>query len=180
VTFNLSLYRRHGSFSTEGYQMNKFTIALVVIALGSPALHAQESDAQKGSDASRLSQSAYNIQQNENRMRQHWYNDLQRNDHQTAVNSLANLTELRVKLAEAWQALGLSAPAAKTVAAAYNPNFSLNSRRVSLQGRSDDEIAAMIQSSLAKKDYLLANQTLIDFQTKRTKLGTDTSPAGMH
>ncbi|WEN15793.1 hypothetical protein PY254_03725 [Rhodanobacter sp. AS-Z3] len=160
--------------------MNKLIIAFALAALAAPALHAQESDAQKGTDASRLDNSAHNIDQNEARMRANLFNDLQRNDHLTAVNSLANLTKLRVKLAEAWQSLGLSAPAAKAVAAAYNPNFSLNSRRASLQGKTDAEIAAMIQSSLAKKDYLLANQTLIDFQTKRTRLGTDTSPDGMH
>lgn len=160
--------------------MNKMAVVLVLVALASPALHAQESDAQKGSDASRLSQTAYNIQQNESRMRTNWYNNLQHNDHQTAVNSLANLNKLRSKLAEAWQTLGMSPPAARMVAAAYRPNFSLNSRRASLQGKSDEEVAAMIQSSLAKKDYLLANQTLIDFQTRKTRLGTNTSPDGMH
>lgn len=160
--------------------MNKFTIALAVAALVSPALHAQESDANKGSDASRLSQSAYNLQQNAMRSRASLYNSLQKNDHQTAINSLGNLTKLRAKLAEAWQALGLSPSAAKMVAAAYQPNFSLNARRVSLQGKSDEEIAALIRTSLAKKDYLLANQTLIDFQTKRSMLGADTSPDGMH
>jgi hypothetical protein len=160
--------------------MNKLTVAFTLIALAAPALHAQESHAQGPGDSSRLSQSAYNIQQNESRMRANWYNDLQQNDHQTSVNSLANLNKLRSKLAEAWQTLGLSPPAAKAVAAAYQPNFSLNSRRASLQGKSDEEVAAMIQSSLAKKDYLLANQTLIDFQTRKTRLGTNTSPDGMH
>jgi hypothetical protein len=160
--------------------MNKLTVAFALIALAAPALHAQESHAQDPGDASRLSQSAYNIQQNESRMRANWYNDLQHNDHQTSINSLANLNKLRSKLAEAWQALGLSPPAAKAVAAAYQPNFSLNSRRASLQGKSDEEIAALIQSSLAKKDYVLANQVLIDFQTKKMRLGTGTSPDGLH
>lgn len=160
--------------------MNKLILGFALLALSAPAVHAQESDAHKGSDASRLSQTTYNLQQNESRMRGNWYNDLQRNDHQTAVNSLANLKKLRIKLAEAWQTLGMSAPAAKMVADAYNPNFSLNSRRASLQGMSDAEIAALIQSSLAKKDYLMANQTLIDFQTKKTKLGTNTSPDSLH
>ena len=160
--------------------MNKLTVAFTLIALAAPALHAQESHAQDPGDLSRLSQSAYNIQQNESRMRANWYNDLQQNDHQTSVNSLANLNKLRSKLAEAWQALGLSPAAAKAVAAAYQPNFSLNSRRASLQGKSDEEIAALIRSSLAKKDYLLANQTLIDFQTKEMRLGTETSPDGQH
>lgn len=160
--------------------MNKLTVAFTLIALAAPALHAQESHAQDPGDSSRLSPSAYNIRQDESRMRANWYNDLQHNDHQTSVNSLANLNKLRSKLAEAWQTLGLSPPAAKAVAAAYQPNFSLNSRRASLQGKSDEEIAALIQSSLAKKDYLMANQTLIDFQTKKMRLGTDTSPDGQH
>lgn len=156
--------------------MKKLTVAFTLIALAAPALHAQESHAQDPGDSSRLSQSAYNIQQNESRA--NWYNDLQHNDHQTSVNSLANLNKLRGKLAEAWQTLGLSPPAAKAVAAAYQPNFSLNSRRASLQGKSDEEVAAMINSSLAKKDYLLANQSLIDFQTRKARLGTDISPDG--
>ncbi|WP_426690472.1 hypothetical protein [Rhodanobacter ginsengiterrae] len=160
--------------------MKRLTITFALVALAAPALHAQESHAQDPSDLSRLSHSAYDIQQSESRMRANWYNDLQHNDRQTSINSLANLNKLRVKLAEAWQALGLSSPAAKMVAAAYNPNFSLNSRRASLQGMSDDQIAALIRSSLAKKDYLLANQTLIDFQTKRSRLGTDPSPDGQH
>ena len=160
--------------------MNKLTVAFTLIALAAPALHAQESHAQDPGDLSRLSQSAYNIQQNESRMRANWYNDLQHNDRQTSINSLANLNKLRSKLAEAWQALGLSPAAAKAVAAAYQPNFSLNSRPAPLQGKSDEEIAALIQSSQAKKDYLLANQTLIDFQTKEMRLGTETSPDGQH
>ncbi|MBQ4856000.1 hypothetical protein IMW82_15125 [Rhodanobacter sp. B2A1Ga4] len=163
--------------------MNKLSIAFALtalIALGMPVLHAQESHAQDPGDLGRLSQSAYDMQQNELRMRANWYNDLQHGDRQTSINSLANLTKLREKLAEAWQTLGLSPPVAKAVAAAYQPNFSLNSRRASLLGKSDEEIAALIQSSLAKKDYLLANQTLIDLQTKRMKLGTGASPDGMH
>jgi hypothetical protein len=160
--------------------MNKSTVAFALIALAAPALHAQESHAQDPGDSSRLSQSAYNIQQNESRMRASLYNDLQHGDRQTSVNSLANLTKLRVKLAEAWQTLGLAPSAATAIAAAYQPNFSLNSRRASLQGKSDEEIAALIRSSLARKDYLLANQTLIDLQTKRMKLGTGTSPDGLH
>lgn len=161
--------------------MNKLTVVFALVALASSTLHAQDSHAQQGnSDASRLSQSAYNIQQNEARMRASWYNELQHGDHQTAINSLANLTKLRVKLTEAWQTLGLSPQAAGAVAAAYQPNFSLNSRRASLQGKTDEEIAALIQSSLARKDYLLANQTLIDFQTKKMKLGKDLSPDSLH
>lgn len=160
--------------------MKKFTLVCALVALASPALHAQESHAQDSTDQSRLSQSRYNIQQNESRMRANWYNDLQNADRQTSISSVANLTKLRSKLAEAWQSLGLAPAAAKAVAAAYQPNFSLNSRRASLQGRTDEEIAAMIQSSLAKKDYLLANQTLIDFQTKKMKLGKDVLPETNH
>ena len=160
--------------------MNKLTVAFTLLAFAAPALHAQESHAQDPGDSSRLSQSAYSIRQNESRMRANWYNDLQHNDRQTSINSLANLNKLRSQLVLAWQALGLSPPAAKAVAAAYRPNFSLNSRRASLQGKSDEEIAALIQSSLARKDYLLANQTLIDFQTKKMKLGTSISPDGLH
>lgn len=126
------------------------------------------------------SQSAYNLQQNEMRSQQSAANNLNRNERQTYVNTVANLTKLRAKLAEAWQALGMSPQAAQAVANAYQPNSSQNLQSISLRGKSGQEVAAMLQSALAKRDYMLANRTLIEYEKIQTKLGTSTSPVGQH
>jgi len=153
--------------------MKKLAFACLLIALVAPVLHAQDS-----SERAMTSRSQQNIQQNLNRQRQQTYNSLSRADRQVSINAVVNLNKLRDKLAEAWQTLGLSPQAARTVAGAYQPDFALNSRRASLEGKSDQEIAVLIQSALAKKDYLLADQTLIDYQRKQLQLGMDTTPDG--
>ena len=155
--------------------MKKLTVVCTLVALASPALQAQQV-----TERSPNAQSAYNIQQNLSRMDGQRYNASANGDRQAYVNSLANLTKLRAKLAEAWQALGMSPQAAQAVAASYQPNFALNSHRASLRGKSDQEIAAMLQSALAKKDYMVANQTLIDYERNKLNLGTDLSPDGKH
>lgn len=153
--------------------MNRLTITCALIALASPALHAP-----RAADAQPNAQSSYNIQQNMQRAQQQRMGAYADTDRHTARISLANLTKLRAKLAEAWQALGMTQESAKAVAAAYDPNFALNARRASLQGKSDAEIAAVLQAALARKDYQLANQTLIDFERGRLNLGADTAPDG--
>ena len=150
--------------------MKRPIIVCVFVTLTFAALYAQNTRAQ--------SQSAYNIQQNEMRSQQHSSNDLQHSDHQTYINSLANLTKLRAKLAEAWQTLGMSPQAARAVANAYQPSPAQNVPHVSLRGKSDQEVAAMLQSALSSKNYMLANQTLIEYERLQAKLGTNTSPDG--
>ena len=158
--------------------MKRLTVVCALVALASPALYAQSTTDQQTAHEQLPQRSQYQIQQNMNRMQEQRYDALANGDRQAYVNSLANLTKLRAKLVEAWQTLGMAPQAAQTVAAGYQPNFSLNSRRVSLQGKSDQEIAAILQSALAKKDFLLANQTLIDYERNKLKLGADTSPDG--
>lgn len=93
-------------------------------------------------------------------------------------NAQANLIKLRMKLAETWQSLGLSPSAARTVAWAYRPRLSPNSQRASLQDKTDEQFAALIQSSLSSKNYQLADQTLIDFVTKKMTPAKKVSPNG--
>ncbi|WP_159082198.1 hypothetical protein [Rhodanobacter thiooxydans] len=152
--------------------MKRLIIVCMVVMLASGAVYARNALAQ--------SQSAYNLQQNEMRSQQSSANALQHNDRQTYVNSLANLTKLRAKLAEAWQTLGMSPQAAQAVANAYQPSLVQNVRHVSLRGKSSQEVAAMLQSALASKDYMLANQTLIEYEKIKTGLGADTSPDSPH
>jgi hypothetical protein len=155
-----------------GRHMKKLIMICMVATLASSAVYARSAAAQ--------SQSAYNLQQNDMRNQQSSANALQRNDRQTYVNSVANLTKLRAKLAEAWQTLGMSPQAAQAVANAYQPNLTQNVHPVSLRGKSGQEVAAMLQSALAKKDYMTANQTLIEYEKIKTTLGTDTSPDSPH
>jgi hypothetical protein len=152
--------------------MKKLIMVCMVATLASSAVYARSALAQ--------SQSAYNLQQNDMRNQQSSANALQRNDRQTYVNSVANLTKLRAKLAEAWQTLGMSPQAAQAVANAYQPSLAQNVHPISLRGKSGQEVAAMLQSALAKKDYMSANQTLIEYEKIKTTLGTDTSPDSPH
>jgi hypothetical protein len=158
--------------------MKKLIVVCALVALASPALYAQSTPGQQPTREQSPLGSPQQLQQNMDRMQKEHFEDHITGERQAFVNSLGNLTKLRAKLVEAWQALGMAPEAARTVAAAYQPNFALNARRASLQGRSDQEIAAMLQSALAKKDYLLANQTLIDYERNKLKLGTDVSPDG--
>jgi hypothetical protein len=152
--------------------MKRLTVVCMAVTLTSGAIYARSALAQ--------SQSAYNLQQNDMRTQQSSANALQHGDRQTYVNSLANLTKLRAKLAEAWQTLGMSPQAAQAVANAYQPDLAQNVRHVSLRGKNGQEVAAMLQSALAKKDYMLANQTLIEYEKIKTTLGSDTSPDSPH
>lgn len=85
------------------------------------------------------------------------------------------MTALRAKLAKDWQSLGMSKDAAQQLAATYQPNGKPGAHRTSLKGKSNQEIAAILQSALAKKDYTLANETLIEFERKKLKDGTSDS-----
>lgn len=160
--------------------MKRIVLVAALAALAAPALQAQSTGGQSNAHEQLPSQSAYNLQQNDGRTRAQSFNATAESERRAYINSLGNLTKLRTKLAEAWQTIGLSPQAAKGVAAAYQPNFALNSRRASLHGKSGQEIAAILQAALARKDYLLANQTLIDYERDKLQLGTDTSPDGMH
>jgi len=87
---------------------------------------------------------------------------------QAWLNSLDNQSKLHDKLAEAWQQMGLPAPQARKVAEAYNPEMALQMHHTPMRGKSDQEVASLLQSALASGRYQVANQLLIDYQ--RTKL----------
>jgi hypothetical protein len=90
-------------------------------------------------------------------------------NHRAWLKSMAHLTELRAKLAESWRGMGMPPQAAKMVADAYNPEKALRIRQVSLHGKSDQEIAQMMQAALKEKHYLEADQLLIDYQRQKLK-----------
>ena len=152
--------------------MKKLTAICTLLVLGSASLHAQNTEDP--------SHSAYDLQQNTMRNQQGNDQAFRQQDRQAFVNSVANTTKLRNKLAEAWQSLGMAPQAAQAVANAYQPNLAANVHHANLHGKSGQEVAAMLQSALAKKDYMLANQTLIDYQREQMHMGSDSSPTGRH
>lgn len=146
--------------------MNRMPAVCALIALVFAASYAQGAHAQV--------HPATNLQQNEARSQQILLQGMQQSSLQGPISPAGNLRNLRVKLAEVWQALGLSPNDAHLVAAAYQPE----SKRVvpvSVSGKSDKEVAAMIQSAIESKDYMLANQTLIDYQKLLVQKGTHAS-----
>jgi hypothetical protein len=104
--------------------------------------------------------------------------DMQTGERQAWLNSLANLTKLRTKLAEAWQGMGLAPPLAKQIADAYDPELASHMHHTSMKGKSDQEVAGLLQTALTQKHYLVADQLLIDYQRQKLKLAEMTSDDG--
>lgn len=151
--------------------MNRHFLCMVVLALVASAAFAQQQPPQHDPMQDMLRrQQEMNQRQFENNQR-----EFVRGDHQAWINSLANLTKLRAKLAEAWQGMGMSPQGAKFVADAYDPNLAARLHHASLRGKSDQEAAQMMQLALKEKRYLEADQLLIDYQRERLKLGTTAS-----
>lgn len=96
--------------------------------------------------------------------------DLDRGERQSWLRSMTNLAKLRIKLAEAWQGMGMSPQKAKLVADAYDPTLAASMHRTSLRGKSDQEIAGMLQDAIKQQHYLSANQLLIDYQRNKLRL----------
>jgi hypothetical protein len=172
----LAWLRLTNPFTWRDRHMKRLTLVCTLILLASPALHAQQDPQEQQPN----SPSQYNIQQNELRREQHAFDTIQQNDLTYSIKSLATMNKLRAKLAEAWQTLGMSPQAAQTVAAAYQPQLAenVNHHHPSLRGKSDEEVAAMLQSALSSKNYILADQLLIDRQREQLRLGKSVSPDG--
>ena len=99
--------------------------------------------------------------------------DMEEGQRRSWLDSMANLAKLRIKLAEAWQGMGMSPQGAKAVADAYDPNLAARMHHESLRGKSDEEVAEMLQSAITQKHYLSANQLLIDYERNRLRIGTN-------
>ena len=96
---------------------------------------------------------------------------MEQGERQAWFNSIANMAKLRIKLAEAWQNMGMSPQGAKLVADAYDPEWAMRIHHEPLRGKSDEEVAGMLQSALRQQHYLVANQLLIDYQRDKLRLG---------
>lgn len=86
---------------------------------------------------------------------------------QRAMSAMANLPKVRAALAKMWQKFGMTPEDARAVAATFRLNDNDMVRPEALYGKSDDEIAGLLQSAINGKHYQLANMLLIEYQRKR-------------
>jgi hypothetical protein len=152
--------------------MNKVLVLFLATALASPAVSARQQQPQRDVQPNAFQRQQDNTaRQGINVLRQY-----QRGEDQASLNAMANLVKLRAKLAEAWQGMGMSPQGAKLVADAYDPNVAAQMHHTWLRGKSDQEVAQMLQSNLKDKHYLAADQMLIDYQREKLRLSASTNP----
>jgi hypothetical protein len=159
--------RRQSRLASGGVDMNKGLLVAVGLALLAPAAFAQTAgklDPGSRDEVMRHQQMEYRQVLNATRAIDH-------GERQAWLNSLANLDKLRTKLAEAWQSMGMSPQGATIVANAYDPNLATRTHHTSLRGKSDEEVAQMIQSAIMQKNYLAADQLLIDYERTMLRIG---------
>ena len=153
----------------EVFAMNRNFLFALGLTLLAPAASAQMAAKLDPGSASQV------IQRQEmlDREMQNAARDMEGRERQSWLDSIANLAKLRIKLAEAWQGMGMSPQGAKVVADAYDPNLAARMHHESLRGKSDEEVAEMLQSAIRQKHYLSANQLLIDYERNRLRIGTN-------
>lgn len=151
--------------------MNKPCMVVVALALAGPAAVL----AQQHSGGTTPNQSAHNVEANQMRSAQQNARTTTRGEDDYYRASMGELTKLRAKLTQSWQGMGMSPQAAQQVANAYDPEQAANSHHTSLRGKSDQEVATLLQQALAAKQYLKADQLLIDYQREKLRLGAMTS-----
>jgi hypothetical protein len=82
---------------------------------------------------------------------------------------IKNLPKIREHLAQTWQQFGLKPDAAKAIASTYvitGPEGT----PTTIKGKTDAEVASMMQQALSNKKFLLANQLLIQYERRRLHL----------
>lgn len=86
---------------------------------------------------------------------------------QRSVKAMADLPKVRAHLTQVWQHFGMSAKGAEMVASGYRVSDADLNRAASLSGKSEDQIASMLQSALSTKNYALADQLMLNYEKKR-------------
>jgi len=94
-------------------------------------------------------------------------NDWDHRYDQRATKAMVNLPKVRAHLTEVWQHFGMSAKDAEMVASAYRVSDAKPDQAPSLSGKSDPQIASMLQSALAAKNYALADDLMLNYERKR-------------
>ncbi|MEW5833854.1 MAG: hypothetical protein AB1832_02210 [Pseudomonadota bacterium] len=88
-----------------------------------------------------------------------------------AAKMQEDYAKIRTHLSESWKRLGLTPAAADMVAKTYV--MQPKSLLPAVGDKSDQEIAAMMQDALTKKQYLLANQLLLQYERKKLHIPID-------
>jgi len=154
--------------------MGRSFLFVAVLAVVAPAIHAQQQpdrpprNAMQDLERMRARTAANNARATDYGDRQAW------------LDSLANLSKLRAKLAEAWHNMGMSPQGAKVVADAYDPSLAQHAHHARIRGKSDQEIALMMQTALKEKRFMDADQLLIDYQRQKLRLSEATASDTAH
>lgn len=145
--------------------INKSVLCIFALSVVAPGVFAQQQSRPNPPPGTRSPtlQDVYNRQARNAK-------EMQVGEYQAWRNSLTNQTKLRAKLAEAWQGMGVAPQAAKTIADAYDPELASHMHHTPMRGKSDQEVAALLQSALAAEHYLVADQLLIDYQREKLSL----------
>ena len=151
--------------------MYRFGLFIAVLALASAAAYPQQSEPPQRPQQDPTYEMMRRQAQMSDRQDRERQNDLARGNYkQWTKESMAQLSKLRAHLAEAWQSMGMSPQGARLVADAYDPRLITEIHRSSIRGKSNQEIAQMMQDALKDKQYLKADQLLLDFQQRQLEL----------
>jgi hypothetical protein len=153
----------------------KLLFFAVVLALAASAASAQQRP-QQPSQSSRPSQSVQSFGDLRERAAQSNFEAHRRADQQGWLDSMKTQDKLRVRLAQAWQSMGMSPEGARRVADAYDPELAARSHHTSLRGKSDEQIAQLMRDALRDGRYLKADMLLIDYQRQQLALDELSAP----
>jgi hypothetical protein len=153
----------------EVVAMNRIVFFAMGLTLFAPAALAQTAARLDPGSAAQVIQN----QEMQNREMQNVVRNMEEAQRRAWLNAMANLSKLRAKLAEVWQGIGMSPRDANMVANAYDSNLTARMHRDSLRGKSDEEVAEMLQSAIRQKRYLDADQLLIDYERNRFRTGAN-------
>lgn len=142
-----------------------FVVALALVA--SPVVAQQNSQKPEPTPGSAMLRQ----QQQINRQARNNARAMDLGDRQAWLDSLDNQAKLHDKLAEAWEHMGLPPQHARKVADAYDPAMATQMHHTPMRGKSDQEVASLMQTALASGRYQVANQLLIDYQRAKLSLG---------
>lgn len=144
----------------------------MLVMLTSTAFYAQSALAR--------SRTAYYLQVNGMRGPQNSSDDPQHNEQQIHINSMADLPNFAPRSRRPGKPQACRRRRPRLWRTRINRTLRKTPHHASLRGKSGQEVASMLQSALAEKDHVLADQTLIEYERIEAKLGANVSPASQH
>lgn len=145
--------------------MYQVRAAIVVMALCVSGKLLAQSHGQQDPGQYNQQQAQQAVWDNEQRNNKAWEDSIDRENRRM----IKNLPKIREHLAETWQQFGLKPDAAKAIASTYVIVRPMG-KPTTIKGKSDAEVATMMQQALSDKQYLLANQLLIQYERRRLHL----------